>query len=184
MRKLMLATLIGLSAATAQADTGITSNNLNLSISQDDFAAPLLLASADNPAGSSSRMTNNEAGKMGEFEEQWFTGSKAHKYLGLGSLGLAALAAISPKEEDGPHEYFAKGAAALGTAAVASGLTYHYGDLHFKQGFSDPDNLHALLGIIGTLGYIGAVSKAPEGGHGGLGVIGAISMAYAIKITW
>jgi hypothetical protein len=92
------------------------------------------------------------------FEEPWFNGNKAHKYLGIGSIALATLALLSPKEEDGAHEAFAKGAAALGGAAVASGLVVHWDDIANGGGLSDPDNQHALLG---ALGFALAVSEAP-----------------------
>lgn len=119
-----------------------------------------------------------------EYKDRLFTANKAHQYLGIGSLALAALAVISPKEYDGAHESFARGAAALGGAAVATGLAFHYEELSLKNGIKNPDNQHALLGALGAIGFGLAVSKGGESGHVGLGVAGGLAMLYAIKITW
>jgi hypothetical protein len=116
--------------------------------------------------------------------EPQFTANKLHKYLGIGSIGLAVLTVISPKEEDGPHEYFAQGAALLGGAAVASGLTIHLDDINLDAGWRDPDNQHALLAALGTLGFILAVSQAPSESHAGAGAFGFAAMALGIKLTW
>lgn len=135
---------------------------------------PQPVAEADTPAGES----------FETFEEPWFNGNKLHKYLGIGSLALATLAVLSPKEEGGPHEYFAEGAAALGGAAVASGLTVHWDDIEVRNGISDPDNQHALLSTLGALGFLLAVSEAPTASHAGPGSLGYIAMAVGMRITW
>ncbi len=119
-----------------------------------------------------------------EFEESWLTGSKAHKYMGLGALGLVALAAISPKEEGGMHEYFATSATVLAAGAATTGFIYHWDDFDFSDGFTDPDNLHMMLGLLGTLAMVAAISEAPEAGHSGPGILGGVAMGVAIKITW
>jgi hypothetical protein len=120
-----------------------------------------------------------------EFHESWITANKSHQYLGLGSLALAGLAAIAPKEEGkSPHHYMALSAAYLGGAAIASGLTFHYRDLTLKNAWRDPDNLHALLAVIGTAGYFLAVNNAPNEMHPTYGMAGFASMALAIKVTW
>lgn len=127
----------------------------------------------------------SEAGTVTpEYKDRWFTANKVHKYLGIGSIALAALAVISPKDYDGAHENFARGAAALGGAAVATGLTFHFEDLTFKNATKNPDNQHALLGTLGAIGFGLAVSKGGESGHVGLGVAGGLAMLYAIKLTW
>lgn len=118
------------------------------------------------------------------FEESWFTLNKTHQYLGLGSLALATMALLAPKEENGPHEYFARGAAALGGAAVASGLVIHWDDIGLSLGIMDPDNQHALLGTLGALGFLAAVAAAPDEGHVAAGVGGFAAMALAIRLTW
>lgn len=118
------------------------------------------------------------------FAPSLFTANKIHQYLGIGALGLVALAAISPKEEDGAHEYFATGSALLASAAVTTGLIYHWDDFEFKDGLTDPDNMHMILAALGTLAMIAAVADAPDAGHAGLGAVGGIAMGTAIKITW
>lgn len=119
-----------------------------------------------------------------QYEASWLTGSKAHQYMGLGALALVALAAVSPKEEDSAHEYFAKGATVLAAGAATSGFIYHWEDFHFKDGFTDPDNLHMMLGLLGTIAMVAAISEAPEAGHAGPGILGGIAMGTAVKITW
>ena len=139
---------------------------------------PLILASADD---SGAPMIGSVAQEP--FKERMITANKIHKYLGIGSLGAAALTLIAPKEEDGAHEALGRTAAALGTAAVITGLTFHWDDIKLSNGFSDPDNLHMALTTLGTLGFLAAVSEAPEP-HGGVGGLGAVSMAIGIKMVW
>ena len=119
-----------------------------------------------------------------QYEESWLTGSKAHQYMGLGALALVALAAVSPKEEDSAHEYFAVSATALAAGAATTGFIYHWDDFHFADGFTDPDNLHMMLGLLGTIAMVAAVSEAPEAGHSGPGILGGVAMGAAVKITW
>lgn len=120
-----------------------------------------------------------------------FTANKIHKYLGLGALGMAALAILAPKPEDdgdkssdGIHHDLAVGATVLGAAAVGTGLAFHWDDIDLNNGFRDPDNLHLALATLAELGFAAAVAAAPDSGHAGLGVIGAVSMAAAIKVEW
>ncbi|MGD8639930.1 MAG: hypothetical protein PVG89_04845 [Gammaproteobacteria bacterium] len=120
----------------------------------------------------------------GGYEDRMFTANKIHKYLGIGSIGAALLAVISPKEEDGAHEAFAKTSAALGLGAVATGLVFHWEDIGIQGGFSDPDNLHALFAGLGALGLAAAASEGPESPHATYGSLGAISMMVGIKYTW
>jgi len=122
------------------------------------------------------------------FEEDWLTANKVHKYLGIGSITFALLAAIVPKPpkdnpDEGNHKEFAEVAAALGGAAVATGLMFHYDDI-FDYGASDPDNLHATYATLGAIGFALAVSDAPEAQHVGYGMLGAILMTIGIKYTW
>ena len=128
-------------------------------------------------------------------ENDWFTPNKIHKYLGLGSVGLAALAILAPKpgdenntsgekSEGGIHHDLAVAATALGAAAVATGFAFHYKDIDLSKGFKDPDNLHMLLGTAAELAFLVAVSQAPNSGHVAPGVLGAVAMVTAIKIEW
>ena len=119
-----------------------------------------------------------------QYQESWLTGSKAHQYMGLGALALVALAAVSPKEEGGMHEYFATSATVLAAGAANTGFIYHWDDFHFEDGFTDPDNLHMMLGLLGTIAMVAAISEAPEAGHSGPGILGGVAMGAAVKITW
>lgn len=145
--------------------------------------APVQLAAADMAAPTMKASNTLMDKDKPVFKDRMFTANKIHKYLGIGSIALATLAAISPKEEDGPHEYFARGAATLAGAAMATGFTFHHEDITLKNGFRDPDNLHALLTSVGTLGYVLAVSNAPDA-HAGYGIGGMVSMVIGIKLTW
>ena len=122
------------------------------------------------------------------FEEDWLTANKIHKYLGIGSITLALLAAIVPKPpkdntDQGSHKDLAEGAALLGGAAVATGLMFHSDDI-FNYGASDPDNLHATYSTLGAIGFALAVSDAPQAQHVGYGMLGAVLMTIGIKYTW
>lgn len=112
----------------------------------------------------------------------WYGRNNMHKYLGLGSLALAGLTVVAPKEKGGAHEKLAEGAAALGAAAVATGFYAHGDDIEWD--WSDPDTRHAVYGALGTLGYLMAVAKGGEGGHAAAGALGAVAMVAAIRITW
>jgi hypothetical protein len=129
-----------------------------------------------------------------DWHAPWFTGNKLHQYLGIGSLVAAGLAAVSAPEDDeggggdgeddGFHHVAGVTAAALGGAAVGTGLVFHWDDIRLRNGIGDPDNLHALLGLLGATAYVVAVSQAPAGGHAAAGIGGAVAMVTAIKITW
>ncbi|OGS96196.1 MAG: hypothetical protein A3H31_09275 [Gallionellales bacterium RIFCSPLOWO2_02_FULL_57_47] len=135
-----------------------------------------------------------------EFEPPMFSGSNAHKYLGLGTLALVVATAIAPKpaeiedraptqaeldaQKSSTHAKLGRAAAALAAATVTTGLLAHWDDFHLEDGWTDPDNLHALLGTAGALAMLAAVSQAPEGGHAGTGMAGGIAMGIAIKLTW
>jgi hypothetical protein len=138
------------------------------------------------------------------FEPATFSGSNAHKYLGLGTIVFAAMTGITapednecetapcpppqPRETNGTHAKLARATVALAAATVVTGLAAHWDDVHFEDGITDPDNLHALLGTAGMLTMAYAVSKAADpyssNGHAGKAIAGAALMAVAIKITW
>ncbi len=125
-----------------------------------------------------------DQGGMIEYRHRNFTGNQIHKYLGIGSIGSALIAAASPKEYDGAHENFADLAAGLGVGAVITGLLFHFDEIELSNGISDPDNLHMALTTLGTLGYLAAVDDGGESGHAGLGVGGFLSMGIGIKMVW
>lgn len=112
----------------------------------------------------------------------WYARNNMHKYLGLGSLALAGLTVLAPKEEGGAHEMLANGAAVLGGAAIATGFYAHGDDPDWK--WSDPDTRHAVYGALGTLGYLLAVAKGGEGGHAAAGALGAVAMVASIRVVW
>ncbi len=158
---------------------------------------PLQLALNDGQA-----MPQGASGQMpaDDWQEPWFTGNKAHKYMGLGSLLLAGLTVLTAPDDDDEgvvagapaaessddslHQGLANGALALGLGAVASGLIYHLDDISWDNGITDPDNLHMLLGLLGVAGYAAAVANGGEGGHSTAGIVGGLSMIGAIKLEW
>lgn len=135
-----------------------------------------------------------------EFEPPMFSGSNAHKYLGLGTLALVVATAIAPKppevegraltqtdinaQNSSAHAKLGRAAAAMAAATVTTGLLAHWDDFHLEDGWTDPDNMHALLGTAGALAMLYAVSQAPGGGHAGVGMAGGVAMGVAIKLTW
>ena len=135
-----------------------------------------------------------------EFEPALFSGSNAHKYLGLGTLAFVAATVLAPKpaeiegraptqaeldaQKSSTHAKLGRAAAAFAAATVTTGLLAHWDDFHLEDGWTDPDNMHALLGTAGALAMIYAVSQAPGGGHAGAGMAGGVAMGAAIKLTW
>ena len=163
------------------------------------------LAANDDAAASAMKSGSAapEIRKSG-FEPATFSGSNAHKYLGLGTIVFAAMTGITapednecetapcpppqPRETNGTHAKLARATVALAAATVVTGLAAHWDDVHFEDGITDPDNLHALLGTAGMLTMAYAVSRAADpyssNGHAGKAIAGAALMAVAIKITW
>lgn len=135
-----------------------------------------------------------------EFEPALFSGSNAHKYLGLGTLAFVAATVLAPKpaeiegraptqaeldsQKSSTHAKLGRAAAAFAAATVTTGLLAHWDDFHLEDGWTDPDNIHALLGTAGALAMLYAVSQAPGGGHAGAGMAGGVAMGVAIKLTW
>ncbi|WP_455205192.1 hypothetical protein [Kaarinaea lacus] len=156
------------------------------SFSQSDY---LTLAAAESEqSGKMASQSSGSSKSKKEFSERWFTGSKFHQYLGWASLATAVTAALIPKPDhedpdNGTHHDLAEASVILGGAAMAMGLVVHYDNLSFKKGFSNPDNLHALLTSLGVLGFALASSEAPDN-HAGYGIAGAVFMIGGIKITW
>jgi hypothetical protein len=138
-----------------------------------------------------------------EFKPPFFTVSNAHKYFGLGTVllvGLTALAAPDegcenncttqpPRQTSGTaHTRLARTAAAMAAATVTSGLIAHWDDFHVEDGFTDPDNMHVMLGAAGALLMLSAVHKSAtsttQTSHAGIAELGGVAMAVAIKLTW
>lgn len=138
-----------------------------------------------------------------EFEPPLLSGSNTHLALGLATIAAAVATAITapeegcesncpavlpPRDVNGTHAQLAKATVALAAATVASGVLVHWDDFHLEDGFTDPDNLHALLGITGAamMAYavnLSAASSVPVE-HAGLAELGALGMVVAIKLTW
>lgn len=163
-----------------------------------DYKAQVQLAEAATGGNSTTPITNDENERaFKEYRPPLFSANKLHQYLGIGSITLATLALLAPKDDDSGHGAFGAGAAALGGAAVISGLMVHGEDVGISKGFSDPDNLHALFGTLGAAGFIAAAARGGEndneggGGsngsnrtHATLGIVGYTSMLIGIRIAW
>lgn len=139
--------------------------------------------------------------KKPEFEPATVSGSNAHKYLGLGTIVLAGLTAVTapegcennctantPRETNGTHAKLAKATVAMAAATIVTGLIAHWDDFALEDGFADPDNLHVMLGVTGAALMAYAVNKSKNSdvpvSHAGIAELGALGMVAAIKITW
>lgn len=164
------------------------------------YKAQLQLAEATTEAASAAPAANAESDRaFNEYRPpRIFSANKLHQYLGIGSITLATLALLAPKDDDSGHGVFGAGAAALGAGAVVTGLIVHGEDVGFSQGISDPDNLHAIFATLGAAGFIAAAAEGGEkdeddedggGGdgsstHATFGVVGYASMLLGIRIAW
>ena len=137
-----------------------------------------------------------------DYEPPLLTGGNAHMVMGLGTIALAGLSVVTasegcehcttPEERDrtGTQAKLAKATAVMAVATVVSGLVSHWDDFKFEDGISDPDNLHALLGVTGAAMMAYAVNKSASTGgtspvsHAALAELGAVAMVVAIKLTW
>ncbi len=163
-------------------------------------AKSYMLALNDAAAPSKEAIDAAPAAQVAEFKPPVFSGSNAHKYLGLGTLALVAATAIAPKpakvedrqptpaeldaQKSSTHAKLGRAAATFAAATATTGLLAHWKEIHFEDGWTDPDNMHALLGTAGALAMLYAVSKAPAEEHAGVGMAGGAAMAIAIKLTW
>lgn len=176
---------------------------LNLTMPASNASArPFMVASNDAAANLPASVTR--ATPVAEFEPPMFSGDKLHQYLGLTTIALAGLAALTapgegceancgpaqPRQVNGTHAKIAKAAGAMAAATIASGLIDHWDDFHLEDGFADPDNLHALLGTTGALAMMYAINKSAAGtgtqpvSHAGIAELGAVAMVVAVKLTW
>ena len=132
-----------------------------------------------------------------EFDPPLLTGSNMHLVLGLATLLGAAATAVSPPSDDnttGPrnrngfHGTAGKVTGALAAATVASGFVVHWNDFHLEDGWSDPDNLHVILGATGAsmLGYavLKSAGSSTKTSHAALAELGAVGMLIGVKLTW
>ncbi len=163
---------------------------------------------AKNEAGGSNAERNVASAapsKQAEFSEPVFTLNKTHKYLGISTI-LAAVATAAtapgegcetncpppsqqpPRDRNGPHAHLARATVALAAATIATGILAHWDDIDLRNGITDPDNLHALLGITGALLMAKAVNKSAAStvpvSHAAQAELGAALMAVGIKMVW
>ena len=165
-----------------------------------DYEAFKLAANETDGQVKKSSSASPEA-KKSEFEPSWLTGSKTHQYLGLATIvgaGLTALtapegcenncSASTKRETNGTHAHLAEATVAMAAATIVTGVLAHWDDIHFGDGFTDPDNLHVMLGVSGAALMAYAVNKSRHSSvpvsHAGIAEAGALAMVAAIKITW
>ena len=124
----------------------------------------------------------------------------AHKWLGYSAIALGTVAAFSSSSED-LHCAASWGAAALGTAALTTGIIKYRRTVDLSDGISRFDG-HAILGGLAAAGFITACILAgtsgeddDEGGddddvnstHAAIGGAALVTMAVSvviIKVKW
>ncbi len=204
MRKHPRATVIGLLfmlfATAAHADDSAFDPGAT-HIAATDFPdlKSYVLASSDRPAAPKLTDTDASASPATEHavKDPLFSTDKLHEYLGLGTIILAAATAITAPEgcegnctnnqpmTSGTHQNLGRATRAMALSALATGLLFHWDDMHlFEDGIKDPDTQHWLLAGGGALLLANAVSKAPASSHSTQAELGALMMLVGIKITW
>ncbi len=124
----------------------------------------------------------------------------AHKWLGYSAIALGTVAAFSSSSED-LHCAASWGAAALGAAAVTTGVIKYRRTVDVSNGISRLDG-HAILGGLAAAGFITACILAGTSGedddegeddddagklHAGIGGVSLAVMAVSvviIKVKW
>lgn len=163
---------------------------------------------AQNGTGGSNAAQNVASAtppKVTEFKEPIFTLNKAHQYLGISTIVAAGLTMLTapgegcenncpppsqqpPRQIHGTHANLARATVALAAASIATGIAAHWDDIHWDAGITDPDNLHALLGITGAALMAAAVNKSAKStvptAHAGQAELGAALMVVGIKLVW
>jgi hypothetical protein len=133
-----------------------------------------------------------------DFREPWISGSKVHEYLGLATLGAALATSLTAPSSchsnsncvnglpptTGTHQTLGRTTGVLALATVATGLLFHWDDMHFDDGLKDPDTQHWLLASTGALLLADAVNRAPAKSHAAQAEAGAGLMLIAVKISW
>lgn len=197
-------TLAGLCVLAASGMAHAQDAALDLSLPVATKAAhSIILAANEAPSNLPASVTNSSP--KAEFEPAFFTADKLHQYMGFATLALVAGAALSPpnngceanclpagpqpaRQTNGTHAKLAKAAAAMAAFTVTDGLLTHWDDFHLEDGFSDPDNLHVMLGTVGAAMMLYAVNKSANSkvpvSHAGIAELGGVAMAVAVKLTW
>lgn len=136
-------------------------------------------------------------------KDSWYSLNKVHRHLGISTILLAAATAATapgegcevncqpnqPRDTNGTHGKLGKATGYFAAATVLTGLMAHWDDIHWDNGITDPDNLHALLGVTGAALMVDAIrrSAAQKTGtvsHAGQAELGAALMVLAIKTVW
>lgn len=177
---------------------------LDLTLPAQRFYAPgqSFILAANTEETAKAKDVSAAVAPAAEFDAPLFSGSNAHKYLGLGTVVLAGLTAMTASEGcehncpanqtrdlNSTHAKLAYATTAMAAATITSGLISHWGDFSTEDGWSDPDNLHVLLGVAGAALMAYAVQKSAsqstgQVSHAGIAELGALGMAVAIKLTW
>lgn len=202
---------LALLAGAARAEEALPAPGTPAATSAAQSSTPLRLAPPFGPRSDLLAMAAQEPARRAAaatpakpFEPPFFSGSNAHKYFGLGTLALVALTGLTapgegceqncpanaaPRRTSGTtHTRLARAASVMAAATVTSGLLVHWNDFHLRDGLSDPDNQHVLLGLAGSLLMMQAVNKSMRSTspteHAGTAALGGIAMAVAVKLTW
>lgn len=189
--------------AVLSSTVGAVEQGLNLSLPAEVAQASrtIVLAANDTAAGKGGDKAGIPAAAA-PFEPPLWSGSNAHKYLGLGTIALTGLTAMTASEGcerncvanqqrdmNGTHAKLAYATTAFAAATIATGLYTHWDDFSTEDGWTDPDNLHVLLGVAGAALMAYAVQKSAsqstgQVSHAGTAIAGAAGMLVAIKLTW
>ncbi|MFA6015011.1 MAG: hypothetical protein WC742_08070 [Gallionellaceae bacterium] len=166
------------------------------------YSSKSIILAANEVDAVSPKSSDNHVKPATEFEPPLISGSNMHKYLGLGTIALAVATAMTapeecesagcdsiPRDTTGTHAQLAYATVGVAAATIASGLLTHWDDFSLEDGWTDPDNLHVLLGVTGAAMMAYAVQqsasvKTGQASHAGLAEAGALGMLVAIKLTW
>jgi hypothetical protein len=171
----------------------------------NEEAKSFLLAENDAIDSQVKRNLSGAVTPAAEFEPKLFTRKKVHEYLGLTTLALVALTTFTAPGDgcsnqnqncsnqarpvNGTHAELGKATAVMAIATVASGLIAHWDDFNVEDGWTDPDNLHVMLGVTGAALLAYAVNKSMnvssgQVSHAGIAELGALGMLIAVKLEW
>lgn len=208
----MVGIFLALVAGMAHANETV----LEVGVSKDDPlfqsssqpAYSYLVAQSDTGAAGTAPAAPNGAAAVSAqpepFHEPIFTLNKTHKFLGLSTIAFAAATMLAapescesncpppsqsaPRDRTGTHAKLARATVALATATIVTGILAHWDDIHLDNGITDPDNLHALLGITGAFLMEKAVNRSAGSAvpvaHAGEAELGALLMVIGIKMVW
>lgn len=209
----MVGIFLALVAGLAHADepvleVGVSKDAAIFQTANQQAGSPYLLAQNDTATGtvpSAPAAAAAVSAKPAEFKEPIFTLNKTHKFLGISTIAAAAATMLTapgescetncpppsqqpPRNRTGTHAKLARATVALATATIVTGILAHWDDIHLDNGITDPDNLHALLGITGAFLMEKAVNKSAGSAvpvsHAGEAELGALLMVVGIKMVW